>query len=53
MYIGLGQGQIFNNEIAAQQECGWMRIWRNFANAEGSDAASNFWQAGVEAKSGN
>ena len=49
----LGRGLVFDDQIAAQKGCGRMRIRRNFASREGSEAASNFQEAEVRAEYGN
>ncbi len=49
----LGRGLVFDDQIAAQKGCGRMRIRRNFASREGSEAASNFQEAEVRAEHGN
>ncbi len=49
----LGRGLVFDDDIAAQKGCGRMRIRRNFASREGSEAARNFREAEVRAEHGN
>ena len=49
----LGWGLVFDNEIAAQKKSDQMHIRRNFTSRERSEAASNFWEAGVRAENGN
>ena len=49
----LSQRLVFDDEIAAQKRYGWMHIWCNFVNREGSETASNFWRANVKAEHGN